>query len=135
MSLKRTSSPWLCLEEGPDASGKPLIRSCSCRGGSGWAHLSLVLSNMLKMRAGKLTRGANIVHSPSGNVLIVNRSIKYQGDVQYALAKAGVEFIEREYKNNHKLYLDALIDKIYSLDFKDEQQDRKGGKYVRKCSQ
>ena len=31
---------WLCLEEGPDESGAPLVRNCSCRGLSGFAHLS-----------------------------------------------------------------------------------------------
>ena len=34
---------WLCLEDGRDESGQPLRRDCSCRGGSGWAHLPCIV--------------------------------------------------------------------------------------------
>lgn len=36
-------SCWICLEEGPDKSGKHLVRDCSCRGDQGLAHLSCLL--------------------------------------------------------------------------------------------
>jgi len=32
-------SCWICLESGPDTSGIPLRRDCSCRGDSGWVHI------------------------------------------------------------------------------------------------
>lgn len=34
---------YLCFGEGPDESGQPLRRDCSCRGGSGFAHLSCIV--------------------------------------------------------------------------------------------
>ena len=37
------ASCWICLEEEADDSGEPLRRDCSCRGGSGWAHLSCIV--------------------------------------------------------------------------------------------
>ena len=46
----------------------------------------------------------------------------YQGDVAYALAKARVDFVEREYKNNHEMCLDAMRENLHALDFKDEQR-------------
>eukprot|EP00985_Skeletonema_marinoi_P007396 scaffold3244_cov151-Skeletonema_marinoi.AAC.1 len=46
----------------------------------------------------------------------------YQGDVAYALAKARVDFVEREYKNNHEMCLDAMRENLHVLDFKDEQR-------------
>ena len=53
----------------------------------------------------------------------------YQGDVKYALAKARVEFVEkREYTSNHEMYLGAMRDYLYALDF--DKQDRPGGEGV-----
>ena len=37
------ASCWICLDEGPDDSGQPLIRDCSCRGDSGYYHLSCII--------------------------------------------------------------------------------------------
>mmetsp|Transcript_23653 Transcript_23653/g.51255 ORF Transcript_23653/g.51255 Transcript_23653/m.51255 type:complete len:333 (-) Transcript_23653:626-1624(-) len=35
---------WICLEEGPDGGGEPLMRDCACRGQSaGYAHISCVV--------------------------------------------------------------------------------------------
>jgi E3 ubiquitin-protein ligase DOA10 len=42
--LDEASSCWLCLEEGLDNSGKPLVRNCSCRGSSGFAHISCIIN-------------------------------------------------------------------------------------------
>ena len=36
-------SCWICLEEGPDDTGAPLVRDCSCRGSAGFAHLSCLV--------------------------------------------------------------------------------------------
>ncbi len=35
---------WICFDEGPDDDGAPLIRNCSCRGTSGFVHLSCVVN-------------------------------------------------------------------------------------------
>ena len=37
------ASCWICLEEEADDSGEPLRRDCSCRGGSGWAHVACLV--------------------------------------------------------------------------------------------
>jgi hypothetical protein len=37
-------SCYICLDEGPDEAGKPLVRDCSCRGDTaGFAHLSCII--------------------------------------------------------------------------------------------
>ncbi|KAL9186608.1 hypothetical protein ACHAXT_005846 [Thalassiosira profunda] len=41
---------WLCLADGPDESGKPLRRDCSCRGSSGFAHFDCIV-NYVKQKA------------------------------------------------------------------------------------
>jgi hypothetical protein len=119
---KEEDSPccWLCLEEGPDASGKPLVRDCSCRGTSGFAHLSCAVKYAEnKSRQAYERDEYSIVDF---FVVCPNCKQNHQGDVEYDMAKTQVEFIEREYKNNHMLYLDVLVDRINTLfDSKDEQ--------------
>jgi len=136
MSLKRTSSDaaglpdrvddapccWLCLEEGSNQGGKPLIRNCSCRGSSGFAHLSCIINYAEKMSRDAHERGEYPVvffrTCPSCKQ-------NYQDDVESMLVKAELEFVEREYKNNHLLYIDALKERIDTLDF-DEQYRPEG---------
>ncbi len=40
MAVPDGASCYICLDEGPDEAGKPLVRDCSCRGTAGFAHLS-----------------------------------------------------------------------------------------------
>ena len=44
-------SCWICLEEGADEKGQPLRRDCSCRGDSGYMHVSCVARYALNKRA------------------------------------------------------------------------------------
>jgi len=131
MSLKRSASVaglleeeapccWLCLEEGPDASDKPLCRDCSCRGTSGFVHLSCAVKyaeNMSRDDADEEYRYPSAFFRTCPNC-----KQDYQGDVAYTLAKARVDFVEREFKNNHEMCLDAMTENLYALDFKDEQR-------------
>eukprot|EP00984_Skeletonema_dohrnii_P009291 scaffold3543_cov90-Skeletonema_dohrnii-CCMP3373.AAC.4 len=141
MSLKRTSNAaglpdrvvdapccWLCLEEGQDASGKPLYRNCSCRGTSGFAHLSCMI-NYAENKSRQACERNDYDHVAYFFRICPNCDQDYQDDVKYALAKARVEFVERRgYTNNHEMYLDAMRDNLYSLDF--EEQDRPEGEGV-----
>ena len=43
VTISSGASCWICLDEGPDDSGQPLIRDCSCRGDSGYYHLSCII--------------------------------------------------------------------------------------------
>jgi hypothetical protein len=44
MAVPNSPSCYICLDEGPDEAGKPLVRDCSCRGDSaGFAHLSCII--------------------------------------------------------------------------------------------
>lgn len=42
-TISSEASCWICLDEGPDDSGQPLVRDCSCRGDSGYYHLSCII--------------------------------------------------------------------------------------------
>jgi hypothetical protein len=44
MAVPDGASCYICLDEGPDETGKPLVRDCSCRGDTaGFAHLSCIV--------------------------------------------------------------------------------------------
>ena len=44
MAVPEIPSCYICLDEGPDEAGKPLVRDCSCRGDTaGFAHLSCII--------------------------------------------------------------------------------------------
>ena len=44
MEFSDVASCYICLDEGPDEAGKPLVRDCSCRGDTaGFAHLSCII--------------------------------------------------------------------------------------------
>ncbi len=128
MSLKRTSSAaglpdradeapccWLCLEEGPDDSGKPLIRDCSCRGTSGFAHLSCMVKYAESKSREVDQKGGNSLNNEVFFAICPNCNQEYQGGVEYALAEAQVEFVEREYKNDLELNLHVLSYKLSSF--------------------
>ena len=121
MSTKRPTSTaddtpccWLCLEDGPDDSGKPLCRDCSCRGTSGFAHLSCALK--YAERKGKEAYETN-GDLPFEHFFETcpNCNQGYQGDVRYAFSTARIDFVEREYKNDLLSYLFALLDKLNHL--------------------
>ena len=44
MAFSDVASCYICLDEGPDEAGKPLVRDCSCRGDTaGFAHLYCII--------------------------------------------------------------------------------------------
>jgi hypothetical protein len=44
MSDTNAPSCWICLDDGPDATGRPPMRDCSCRGSdAGFAHISCIV--------------------------------------------------------------------------------------------
>ena len=148
MSLKRTSNAaglpdrdddapccWLCLQEGADDSGEPLCRDCSCRGTSGFAHLSCAVK-YAESKARELYENGDIPVGPFINCPNCNQY--YQGEVEYAFAKAQVEFFEREFKNDLEMNLFGMVCKLrslvnlYEMKISSDEQYRREGEYV--CS-
>jgi hypothetical protein len=89
---------WICLSESPDASGKPLVRDCSCRGTSGWAHVSCIIdwaSNNERNKTGSTGTATTAVDD--GFMVCPNCKQMYQKGLRSELSKAQVAFVEREY--------------------------------------
>ncbi len=90
---------WLCLEEGPDDEGAPLVRDCSCRGLSGFAHLSCIINY-----AENKGRQAQCSHDHYGDTKKAfeqchNCKQNYQNNLRRDLMKARLAFAEKECKD------------------------------------
>ena len=101
-----SSCCWLCLGGGSDASGMPLVRNCSCRGSSGFAHLSCIICYAE-------IDGRNSYRS-TGNIGTAfqecpNCRQEFQNDLRYHLERARVLFVEREFSQDHMLHLHVLL--------------------------
>ena len=129
------ASCWLCLEEGPDESGKPLVRDCSCRGSSGVAHISCIIkyakseSRRIYERDGLInscTARDGLVNSCTGPFYFCpNCKQSYQNDLYKILAKACVEFVENELNVDgtgapiELLHMHAMVSQMGTLDSQD----------------
>src|SRR5210317_739887 len=129
-SASRNSSSecccWLCLEEGPDASGMMPVRDCSCRGSSGFAHVACIISYAE-------SDGRQTYHT-SGNIGTAfqqcpNCKQEYNNELRYNLERARVSFVEKEFTNDHMLRLRALIHRVRVLDV-DKTTDRAEGEKI-----
>jgi len=118
-----SSCCWLCLGDGPDASGMPLVRNCSCRGSSGLAHLSCII------RYAEID-GRNSYRS-TGNIGAAfqqcrNCKQEFQNDLRYHLERARVLFVEREFSQDHMLHLRTLIHRVRVLDAENDADRAEG---------
>ena len=89
---------WICLSESPDASGKPLVRECSCRGTSGWAHVSCIIDWASNNERNKTSStGSATTAVDDGFMVCPNCKQMYQKGLKSELSKAQVAFVEQEY--------------------------------------
>jgi len=122
---------WVCLEEGPDKTGAPLVRDCSCRGSSGFAHLSCIIKH-----AESEGRRVAMENAETGAALFAkafeycpNCKQQYQNEVIYKLTKAAVDFTDREYKDVTCGYLlcHTLSNRLTVIDPKNNADDKAEG--------
>ncbi len=132
--LPETENPpccWVCLEEGPDKSGNPLVRDCSCRGSSGFAHLSCIIKHAESegRRVARADVDTTAALFAKAFEFCPNCTQQYQNDVIYKLTRAAVDFTDREYKNVHCGYLlcHTLSNRLTVLDPKNNADDKTEG--------
>jgi len=115
------ASCWLCLEEGPDDEGAPLVRDCSCRGHSGFAHLPCLVKYAERKSKDMIEKGlCKITDMIEERVFeqCPNCKQAFQGDLRcrYDLTKAQLSFVEREFKGLQGWNLGALMQRITAFD-------------------
>jgi hypothetical protein len=119
ISIPDGAACYFCLGEEGDEEGKPLVRDCSCRGNSGFAHLPCLIEySKQKCRAagdGDLTSFREPWHKCN------NCKQPFQNQLAIDLASAFVSFAEATYGHdgNSKLekmkVIESLRSKIESL--------------------
>ncbi len=116
------ASCWICLEEGPDDSGAPLVRDCSCRGHSGVAHLQCLVQYAESKSRDFVERGAHIrsdIFDEGFFEQCPNCKQTFRGDIRRDMTKAQLA-IEREFEGVHDWHLFAMIMCISFLNKSDE---------------
>jgi hypothetical protein len=104
----------------------PLVRNCSCRGSSGFAHLSCIIRYAESDGRKSFNRKGNI-----GTAFqeCPNCRQEFQNELRYHLERARVSFIEKEFPHDHMLHLRALIHRVGVLDAKSDD-DRAEGEQI-----
>lgn len=121
---------WVCLEEGTDKAGKPLVRDCSCRGSSGFAHLSCIVNHA--ENEGKRTVESEEPFTAAcfakAFEFCPNCKQQYQNDVIYKLTKSAVDFTDRAYKEIScgYLHLHTLSNRLTVIDAKKAEDKAEG---------
>ncbi|KAL7547715.1 hypothetical protein ACHAWF_010993, partial [Thalassiosira exigua] len=104
-------SCWICLDEGPDVSGRGLVRDCSCRGQSGHAHLSCLVAYAERMSAGHL--GAGTRHIDTGKFcrawsVCPNCRQSYERDLARSMAEECAKYVEAKHPGDHRFEAHAI---------------------------
>jgi len=107
------ASCWLCLEEGPDDSGAPLVRNCSCRGSSGFAHLSCIIEyaeNTARQIIQREERNSGVAEAAVRDKAFIKAFFKcpnckqeYQGGLKDDILKAFLSFNQTVFPENNRL--------------------------------
>ncbi len=101
----------MCLEEGPDESGKHLRRDCSCRGESaGFAHLSCLVTYAVKKNEDWDGRELDQFIEPW--VVCPRCCQPYQNELSLDLADSFVTYVEETYPGDEWKLVEALIHKL-----------------------
>jgi len=85
---------WICLEEGNNGKGKPLVRACSCRGdAAGDAH-NLCIVEYAKVKSKQAKNDADFERAWQK---CPNCNQQYQNQLRLDLASGFVSFAEMTY--------------------------------------
>jgi hypothetical protein len=123
---------WLCLSEQPDEStGKPLVRDCSCRGSSGFAHANCII-RWAENEFRRSNKGDGFRVCPNCKQL-------YRNELQNELSKAHVLFVEREYAMDDSAgvskHATALANRMALIDCEKEEDRVEGEEICKKLLQ
>ena len=99
------------------------VRNCSCRGSSGYAHLSCII------RYAEIDGRTS--YQNCGNIGTAfqecrNRKQEYQNGLRYHLERARVSFVEREFSDDYMLILRVLIHRVRVLDAENNSDRAEG---------
>jgi len=110
---------WICHEEDTNELGEPLRRDCSCRGDSGFAHLSCLVEYAKHQTNHCDGRDFSILRTIWKECPCCNQP--YQNELGVELATELVSYVEEQHPDNKGMLVTALNEKLMSL----ERMDKK----------
>lgn len=110
---------YICLDDGPDESGQPLVRDCSCRGNSGWAHLSCTADYAERLCRGKNDSGVLVKAWTS----CPNCHQSYEHELAIDLVEKCIAFAEREYPGDLWYQIHVAYLKLRTLAIDQKNKD------------
>jgi hypothetical protein len=94
MNIHSGTVCWICLEEGPDKKGEPIVRDCACRGDdAGFAHPSCNIKYATK----KCEESTNTHVFNSPWCICPNCNQNYQNDLANIISAAYVSYTKTTY--------------------------------------
>jgi len=107
---------WMCFGEGPDESGQPLRRDCSCRGPSaGFVHVSCLVEYAESKSRQHDDNDSDLNEFVSPWRFCPTCCQPYENELATELATRFETFAENEYPNDPLKHLEALYLKLQSL--------------------
>ena len=118
VSNEDESSCWICLDDGADEGGNPLVRDCSCRGSLGLVHLSCLIE-YAKHKTELKYDGRGTIKSHAA-AMKFRKPWEYcpcclqwyGGNILHNLAAEFAAFVEEKYADNKSYILEALLLKL-----------------------
>ncbi len=96
MAVPNSASCYICLDEGPDKAGKPLVRDCSCRGNTaGFTHQSCIIEYAKQKSKQAADSDLDAFAMPWEDCNNCNQP--FQNQVELDLSSAFVSFAEKAY--------------------------------------
>ena len=119
VSNEDESSCWICLDDGADEGGNPLVRDCSCRGSLGLVHLSCLIE-YAKHKTELKYDGRGAIKSSRAAAMKFRKPWEYcpcclqwyGGNILHNLAAEFAAFVEEKYADNKSYILEALLLKL-----------------------
>ena len=99
MAIPNGAACYFCLGEEADEEGKPLVRDCSCRGDSGFAHLDCLVKYAEQKCKAVVDRDFGAFAEPWYKYKCNNCKQPFQNQLSVDLASAFVSFTEATYDN------------------------------------
>lgn len=127
-------SCWICLENGVDESGQPLVRDCSCRGNSGFAHVScitkyaekitreIILSNYAEKMTREVKESRNSCKFIRAWTGCPNCHQDYEHEVADSLVERCTAFVEGTYPGDLWFRVHAIYLKVKTLKIEKDNQ-------------
>jgi hypothetical protein len=103
---------YLCLDAGPDESGLPLQRDCSCRGtDAGFVHLSC----LAEYAASKSKQACDMDEFCIPWIVCCSCNQTYQNQFRIDIASEFVSFVRQQYPGNTSMQVESLDAKLIAL--------------------